>query len=82
MDSRDERESLALHWTKISPLQGSGTVQRTRDRRPRTNIGNVTTLNDDDAAFNPHERIIGLTIVRVRPSATRTHRCTISTKRQ
>ncbi|MGW5669601.1 hypothetical protein [Micromonospora sp. NPDC003776] len=39
-------------------------VQRVRDGRLRTNIGNVTTV--DSAAFNPTERIDGKTIIRVR----------------
>jgi NADPH:quinone reductase-like Zn-dependent oxidoreductase len=42
-------------------------VQRVRDGRLRTNIGNVATLDDAVAAFNPTERISGQTIIRVRP---------------
>jgi NADPH:quinone reductase-like Zn-dependent oxidoreductase len=42
-------------------------VQRVRDGRLRTNIGNVATLDDAVAAFNPTERIKGKTIIRVRP---------------
>jgi NADPH:quinone reductase-like Zn-dependent oxidoreductase len=42
-------------------------VQRVRDGRLRTNIGNVATLDDAVAAFNPTERISGKTIIRVRP---------------
>jgi NADPH:quinone reductase-like Zn-dependent oxidoreductase len=42
-------------------------VQRVRDGRLRTNIGRVATLDDAVAAFNPTERIIGQTIIRVRP---------------
>jgi NADPH:quinone reductase-like Zn-dependent oxidoreductase len=42
-------------------------VQRVRDGRPRTNIGNVSTLDDAVAAFNPTARIKGKTIIRVRP---------------
>src|SRR5438094_3637658 len=41
-------------------------VQRVRDGRLRTNIGNVSTLDDAVAAFNPTERISGKTIIRVR----------------
>src|SRR5262249_34072242 len=51
-------------------------VRRVRDGRLRTNIGNVATLDDAVAAFNPTGRISGQTIIRVRPRATRTHRCT------
>src|SRR6266487_1063247 len=42
-------------------------VRRVRDGRLRTNIGNIATLDDAVAAFNPTERISGQTIIRVRP---------------
>jgi NADPH:quinone reductase-like Zn-dependent oxidoreductase len=42
-------------------------VQRVRDGRLRTNIGNVTTLDDAVAALNPSERRKGRTIISVRP---------------
>ncbi|HKW03063.1 MAG TPA: NADP-dependent oxidoreductase [Vicinamibacterales bacterium] len=42
-------------------------VRRVRDGRLRTNIGNVSTLDDAVAAFNPTRRIKGKTIIRVRP---------------
>jgi NADPH:quinone reductase-like Zn-dependent oxidoreductase len=42
-------------------------VQRVRDGRLRTNIGNVAALDDAVAAFNPSERIKGKTIINVRP---------------
>ena len=42
-------------------------VQRLRNGRLRTNIGNVATLDDAVAAFNPTERNSGQTIIRVRP---------------
>jgi NADPH:quinone reductase-like Zn-dependent oxidoreductase len=41
-------------------------VQRVRDGRLRTNIGNVATLDDAVAALNPIERRKGKTIIRVR----------------
>ena len=41
-------------------------VQRVRDGRLRTNIGNVSTLDEAVAAFNS-ERRAGKTIIRVRP---------------
>jgi NADPH:quinone reductase-like Zn-dependent oxidoreductase len=47
--------------------QLSEVVGRVRDGRLRTNIGNVSTLDDAVAAFNPTERIKGKTIIRVRP---------------
>jgi NADPH:quinone reductase-like Zn-dependent oxidoreductase len=42
-------------------------VRRVRDGRLRTNIGNVSPLDDAVAAFNPTKRIRGKTIIRVRP---------------
>jgi NADPH:quinone reductase-like Zn-dependent oxidoreductase len=47
--------------------QLSEIVQRVRDGRLRTNIGNVSTLDDAVAAFNRTERRKGKTIIRVRP---------------
>src|SRR5205814_5770027 len=41
-------------------------VQRVRDGRLRTNIGNVAPLDDAVAALNPTERRPGKTIIRVR----------------
>ena len=42
-------------------------VQRVRDGRLRTNIGNVAPFDDAVAALDPTERITGKTIIRVRP---------------
>ena len=47
--------------------QLSEIVQRVRDGRLRTNIGNVSTLDEAVAAFNSTERRRGKTIIRVRP---------------
>ncbi len=47
--------------------QLSEIVQRARDGRVRTNIGNIATLEDAVAALNPTERAKGKTIIRVRP---------------
>ena len=41
-------------------------VQRVRDGRLRTNIGNIATLDDAVAALNPTERRTGKTIIHVR----------------
>jgi NADPH:quinone reductase-like Zn-dependent oxidoreductase len=41
-------------------------VERVRDGRLRTNIGNVAGLDDAIAALNPTERSNGKTIIRVR----------------
>ena len=42
-------------------------VQRFREGRLRTNIGNIVTLDDAVAAFNSTNRVKGKTIVRVSP---------------
>ena len=42
-------------------------VQRVRDGRLRTSIGNVATLDDAVAALNSTERRKGKTIILVRP---------------
>jgi NADPH:quinone reductase-like Zn-dependent oxidoreductase len=47
--------------------QLSELVQRVRNGRLRTNIGNVAALDDAVAAFNRTERIKGKTIIRVHP---------------
>jgi NADPH:quinone reductase-like Zn-dependent oxidoreductase len=44
-------------------------VQRVRDGRLRTNIGNVSSLDDAVAAFNSTGRRAGKTVIRVRPLA-------------
>jgi NADPH:quinone reductase-like Zn-dependent oxidoreductase len=46
-------------------------VQRVRDGRLRTNIGNVATLDDAVSALNSTERRDGKTVISVRPSSER-----------
>jgi len=61
-------EGLAVDFIVESDrAQLSEIVRRVRDGRLRTNIGNVSTLDDAVAAFNPTKRIKGKTIIRVRP---------------
>ncbi|HVS99331.1 MAG TPA: NADP-dependent oxidoreductase [Solirubrobacterales bacterium] len=61
-------DGLAVDFVVESDrAQLSEIVQRVRDGRLRTNIGNVSSLDDAVAAFNPTERITGKTIIRVRP---------------
>src|SRR3954452_8303404 len=61
-------DGLAIDFVLVSDrAQLSEIVQRVRDGRLRTNIGNVSTLDDAVAAFNPTARISGKTIIRVRP---------------
>jgi NADPH:quinone reductase-like Zn-dependent oxidoreductase len=61
-------DGLAVDFVVESDrVQLSEVVQRVRDGRLRTNIGNVSTLDDAVAAFNPTARRKGKTIIRVRP---------------
>ena len=61
-------ESLAIDFVLVSDRAQLGEiVQRVRDGRLRTNIGNIATLDDAVAAFNQTERRKGKTIIRVRP---------------
>jgi NADPH:quinone reductase-like Zn-dependent oxidoreductase len=61
-------DGLAVDFVVVSDrAQLSEVVRRVRDGRLRTIIGNVSTLDDAVAAFNPTERIKGKTIIRVRP---------------
>src|SRR3954452_11690683 len=61
-------DGLAVDFVVESDrAQLSEIVQRVRDGRLRTNIGNVAALDDAVAALNPTERLNGKTIIRVRP---------------
>jgi NADPH:quinone reductase-like Zn-dependent oxidoreductase len=61
-------DGLTIDFVLVSDRAQLGEiVQRVRDGRLRTNIGNIATLDHAVAAFNPTERISGKTIIRVRP---------------
>jgi len=61
-------DGLAVDFVVESDrAQLSEIVQRVRDGRLRTNIGNVSTLDGAVAAFNRTERRKGKTIIRARP---------------
>jgi NADPH:quinone reductase-like Zn-dependent oxidoreductase len=61
-------DGLAIGFVVESDrAQLSEIVQRVRDGRLRTNIGNTATLDDAVAALNPTERRTGKTIIHVRP---------------
>src|SRR5882724_7347799 len=61
-------DGLAIDFVVMSDRAQLGEiVRRVRDGRLRTNIGNIASLDDAVAAFNPTERISGQTIIRVRP---------------
>ncbi len=61
-------DGLAVDFVVESDrAQLSEIVQRVRDGRLRTNIGDVASLDDALAALNPTERRTGKTIIRIRP---------------
>src|SRR6266516_2069299 len=61
-------DGLAVDFVVESDrAQLSEIVQRVRDGRLRTNIGNIATLDDAIAALNPTERRKGKTIIHIRP---------------
>jgi NADPH:quinone reductase-like Zn-dependent oxidoreductase len=61
-------DGLAIDFVvEADRAQLSEIVQRVRDGRLRTNIGNVATLDQAVDALNPTERSKGKTIIRVRP---------------
>jgi NADPH:quinone reductase-like Zn-dependent oxidoreductase len=61
-------DGLAVDFVVVPDRpQLSEIARRVRDGRVRTNIGNIATLDDAVAAFNPTERAKGKTIIRVRP---------------
>jgi NADPH:quinone reductase-like Zn-dependent oxidoreductase len=60
-------DGLAVDFVVVSDRAQLGEIaRRLRDGRLRTNIGQVATLDNAVAAFNPTERINGKTIIRVR----------------
>jgi NADPH:quinone reductase-like Zn-dependent oxidoreductase len=61
-------DGLAVDFVVESDrAQLSEIVERVRDGRLRTNIGNVATLDEAFAALNPPHRRNGKTIIRIRP---------------
>ena len=59
-------DGLAIDFVVESDRPQLGEIiQRVRDGRLRTNIGNISTLDDAVAALNPTRRIKGKTIIRV-----------------
>ena len=61
-------DGLAVDFVVESDrAQLSEIVQRVRDGRLRTNIGNVSALDNAVATFNATERRAGKTVIRVRP---------------
>jgi NADPH:quinone reductase-like Zn-dependent oxidoreductase len=61
-------DGLAVDFVVVSDRGQLGEIaRRVRHARLRTNIGQVATLDNAVAAFNPTERINGKTIIRIRP---------------
>ena len=61
-------DGLAIDFVVESdPVQLSAVVQRVRDGRLRTNVGEIATLDDALAALDPNKRRSGKTIIRARP---------------
>jgi NADPH:quinone reductase-like Zn-dependent oxidoreductase len=61
-------DGLAVDFVvEADRAQLSEIVRRVRDGRLRTNIGNVSDLDDAVATFNANERRVGKTVIRVRP---------------
>jgi NADPH:quinone reductase-like Zn-dependent oxidoreductase len=59
-------DGLAVDFVVVSERAQLGEIaRRVRDGRLRTNIGQVATLDEAVAAFNPTEKINGKTIIRV-----------------
>ncbi|MET7727167.1 NADP-dependent oxidoreductase [Streptomyces mirabilis] len=59
------RDGLAVDFVvEADRAQLAEIVQRVRDGRLRTNIGQVVTLDDAVSSFNPAERVKGKTLVR------------------
>jgi NADPH:quinone reductase-like Zn-dependent oxidoreductase len=65
-DSRPDNGLAVDFVVESDRAQLSEIVQRVRDGRLRTNIGNVPTLDQAVAAFNSKERHPGKTVIRVR----------------
>jgi NADPH:quinone reductase-like Zn-dependent oxidoreductase len=61
-------EGLSVDFVVESvPVQLVEIVQRVRDGRLQTNIGNIASLDDAVAVLNPTERRNGKTIISIRP---------------
>jgi len=68
-------DGLAVDFVVESDrTQLSEIVQRVRDGRLRTHIGNVSNLDEAVAALNPTERRKGKTVIRIYPPSTRPDR--------
>lgn len=67
VESRPVNGSVIDFVVEADPNQLNEIVQRLRDGRLRTHIGNTSTLKDAVDSFNADRRVNGKTIIRVRP---------------
>jgi NADPH:quinone reductase-like Zn-dependent oxidoreductase len=68
-DNDTSETTTAPNWLRVESDRAKlgEVVQRVRDGRLRTNIGNVASLDDAVAVLNRTERRKGKTIIHVRP---------------
>jgi NADPH:quinone reductase-like Zn-dependent oxidoreductase len=66
-EARPANGSAIDFVVEANPNQLNEIVQRLREGRLRTNIGNTSTLSDAVATFNSTNRVNGKTIIRVLP---------------
>jgi NADPH:quinone reductase-like Zn-dependent oxidoreductase len=67
IEARPANGSVIDFVVEADPNQLNEIVQRLRDGRLRTSIGNTSTLKDAVDSFNADRRVNGKTIIRVRP---------------
>lgn len=65
-DARPANGTTIDFVVEAIPAQLGEIVQRLREGRLKTNIGNISTLNDAVATFNATKKVSGKTIIRVR----------------
>lgn len=66
-EARPANGSTIDFVVEANPGQLTEMIQRVREGRLRTHIGNISNLNDAVATFNSTNRVSGKTIIRVRP---------------
>lgn len=67
IDARPAGVFVTDFVVEANPGQLNELVQRLREGRLQTHIGNTATLNDAVATYNSSHRVSGKTIIRVRP---------------
>ncbi len=67
IEARPANGSVIDFVVEASPSQLNEIVQRLREGRLRTNIGNISSLNDAVVTYNSTARVSGKTIIHIRP---------------